>query len=538
MRLTYERSNGVFHTPKELARFVAELAIKDPRSTILDPCFGEGSLLLAARNRLSEIGSNNPDTQLFGFDIAPSQESLQRSPLRELFQMHKLKQSDFFALTGKEPQCKFGTILMNPPFVRHHFVPKQKLQALQGLMPEDIKLPLTSDLWAYFVLHALRFMQEKGGMAAILPWSLMYADYARPVRELLVGRFQKVKVVLMGQQLFDGAEQRILVLFAEGFGSGATHVGIHYSFGIPAPPFSWTHLKHDMWIKSPWQALVSDNTRHVLADIGRRLGFVPLSKYAKVHIGVVTGANGFFVIQTGTATSMRLPKTVLKPVVARSSDLCKLTISSSDGIDDVLLLIPEDMKLSNSLKTYISIGEKKGMNRKCHTKKRAKWYSIPVQTAPDAFLPYTTQEAPFLVFNPEGLWSTNTVHGVYFSENADEQIRKWIQLSMLTSVSQLSVELGARTYGGGVLKVEPSDANEISVCPGKGLTYPTDLQREVDTLLLQGKRLEAVHQVDCWMVRNLGISKEDMNIIIESYQNLRLLRWGKGNAMKSSYLVR
>ncbi|HUV03260.1 MAG TPA: N-6 DNA methylase [Desulfobacteria bacterium] len=61
-----ERTNGVFYTPPEVANFVADLAIPSSNSTVLDPCYGEGSLLLAAYSRLLELHSKSPKKQIFG----------------------------------------------------------------------------------------------------------------------------------------------------------------------------------------------------------------------------------------------------------------------------------------------------------------------------------------------------------------------------------------------------------------------------------------------------------------------------------------
>lgn len=537
MRVSEAKSNGVFHTPKELAEYVATLGVEHPCSSVLDPCYGEGALLLAAYGRLLDVGCAEPSQHLFGYDIAPRLGAIQDTPLKESLDSHQLTERDFLEIGEQECQSKFDAILMNPPFVRHHLLQKEVQDRARRAVQEEISLPKTSDLWAYFVVHSLEFISEGGSLVAILPWSFLYADYSRPVRELLAEKFRMIRVSVIGQRLFEGVEERVLVMTARGFGSPSSDIGIHYSLEVPTKQPTWMPVDLETWSGSPWRALTPDDARQVLSRVADSLGFTPLRKFARVRVGTVTGANSFFVIPREKAESMNLPRTILRPIVRHSNELCRLTLSSANDIKYVLLLIPEDMDLPDTLKDYIETGVDSGLNNRYHTRKRAKWYSIPEQPAPDAFFPYMTKVVPFLALNPHGALSTNTVHAVDFLDNVSKETREWVQLSMLTSLSQLSLELSARTYGGGVLKIEPSAAGEILVFPGNGSDLPTDLVREVDDLLANGKRLEAVNRVDNWLVANMDVPRDDMDYIARYFHELRRLRAGRVTAKAAAHVV-
>jgi hypothetical protein len=326
--------------------------------------------------------------------------------------------------------------------------------------------------------------------------------------------------------MFEGAEERILVLDAGGFGSSSTKVGIHYSFNVPKKQISWTTAQKKTWLGSHWLSLLNNNLESTLLDLGRNLGFSSLDRFAKIRIGTVTGANNFFILEREAAKRMELPGRILKPIITRTRDLRKLNIDASDHISDVIMLIPEDFELPESLKKYIKMGKKEGLHERYHTEKRFKWYSIPEQEPPDGFLHYMTKEVPFLVFNSDELLSTNTVHQVEFLEEVDENQRNWIQFSMLTSISQVSAELVGRTYGGGVLKIEPTAAGKIMVYPGNGHRFPEGLRNKLNAYLLKGRRLDAVELADKWIIANLAISKEDMDFVKQCYQNIRGIRLG------------
>lgn len=525
--MNYEKNNGIFYTPPKLASLVANLAICSANSTVLDPCYGEGALLLAARKRLLALRSPVPNRQLFGYDIAPLKERSRGNRFRGLVDKKNLKNRDFFYLVGRESKARFDVVLMNPPFVRHHSIPKEGRKHIRSVVGNSTKIPMRSDLWAYFLVHSLKFVRKKGNLAVILPWSFLYADFARKVRELLCEKFRVLRILVIGQRMFERAEERILVLVGHEFGISSSDIGIHYSFGIPKGQISYTPVERNIWRTSPRTRLVTGDIHKILSNVKNNLGLEPLGRFAKIRIGTVTGANDFFILKRDVAKNMGLPKRILRPIIRHSSDLSKLSISASDGIKDAVLLIPEHMTLSEPLKEYIKKGERSGANERYHTRKRAKWYSIPEQKPPDAFLHYMTKEVPFLVLNPEGLWSTNTVHQVNFLHGVHENTKKWIQFSMLTSISQISVELLGRTYGGGVLKIEPTAASNILVYPGNGDRFPVTLGKKLNDFLLRGNRMDAVKLADKWVATNLRLPRENMDSIINGYRYIRSLRLGK-----------
>ena len=139
------RKNGVYYTPSELADWLAEPLIDRSNLTVFDPACGEGSLLLAAEkiheNKFAT--SHSRDLQLFGCDIVPINGLLSHLPDSHL------TASDFFEYPEHN---KFDIILMNPPYVRHHYLSNNRIGKYQSLLSEYCALSQTSDLWAYFLL--------------------------------------------------------------------------------------------------------------------------------------------------------------------------------------------------------------------------------------------------------------------------------------------------------------------------------------------------------------------------------------------------
>lgn len=527
MRMSFEKNNGVYYTPARLADFVVKLAISSSCSKVLDPCYGEGALLVAARRRLLQLHSQSPERQLFGFDIAPLRNDIKAKCDQGLFDRGNIHERDFFSPCGSRLRKAFDIVVMNPPYVRHHRIPKATQSRLVSALGDHFTLPGTSDLWAYFVLRCFEFLREGGCLASILPWSFLKARYSRAVRESLYKSFDKLEVVVIGERMFESAEERVCVFVGQGFGSPSSHIEISYSPILPDKLPRWRSVRPAGWRNSPWTSMVGEKVQEILTRVSESIGFEPLSNFAGVRIGVVTGSNGFFVLTPEDAHELGLPKEHLRPVLRRSKDLCKLVIPGADNARDVILSIPEDAELTPPLREYLKRGMKEGVNHKSHTRKRAKWYCIPQQDPPDGFLHYMTKEIPFLVLSSDDVHSTNTIHQVDFLDSVNENAKKWIQLSTLTSVSQLSIELVGRTYGGGVLKIEPSAAGSILVFPGRGKPFPENMHDIVDDFLQTNRRRDVVDIVDAWMTKNFDVSKKDMAAIKTYYSKTRELRLGE-----------
>jgi hypothetical protein len=213
-----------------------------------------------------------------------------------------------------------------------------------------------------------------------------------------------------------------------------------------------------------------------------------------------------------------------RPIIKHANNLKSLWVTLEDNIHCFLLAIPSDTILANGLKEYIQAGEIKGIQLGYHTKNRETWYSIDISPSPDGFMPYMSKEIPYITHNLSELLSTNSIHQIFYSSEVSDDMKKWIQFSMLSSISQLSIELYGKTYGGGVLKLEPTSAKRILIFTGKGRPFPKNLDKKVNKFLLNGKRRDANNFVDNWMKDNLDFPKKDMKFIKKSYDAIRELR--------------
>jgi hypothetical protein len=72
-------------------------------------------------------------------------------------------------------------------------------------------------------------------------------------------------------------------------------------------------------------------------------------------------------------------------------------------------------------------------------------------------------DTPRIVANRAGVSFVNSIHGVTFSPERRQIGMDLLPIAMLNSVTLLGAELVGRAYGGGVLKLEPREADRLPV---------------------------------------------------------------------------
>ena len=220
------KARGAFFTPPAIAEFLARWAIaNDPDARVLDPTCGEAVFLLAAGERLRELGAGAEaiKEQLTGVDL--HQPSLNESGLILTGQGlgARLVRSDFFELlTPAQIGDQLGwqdAVVGNPPFVRYqeHRGEARKRSASAALA-QGVRLSGLASSWAATLVHASAFLKPTGRLAMVMPAELLTVHYAEPVRRWLRQRFQAVNLVMFERLQFRDAEERVVLLVARGIG--------------------------------------------------------------------------------------------------------------------------------------------------------------------------------------------------------------------------------------------------------------------------------------------------------------------------------
>jgi adenine-specific DNA-methyltransferase len=116
---------------------------------------------------------------------------------------------------------------------------------------------------------------------------------------------------------------------------------------------------------------------------------------------------------------------------------------------------------------------------------------------------------------------TNTIHGLKFDRSA---IAPAAAIGLHSTLTLLSMELHGRTYGGGILKLEPSEAARVHVA----LPSDTRAAIQLSHLLRSGEYLEAVALADQVVLRDsVGLSRTDIGLLAAARARLVSRRYSR-----------
>lgn len=540
------KERGAYFTPPAIADYLAGWAVgKNPHATVLDPTCGEAVFLLAAGRRLKELGAGGDTShQLFGTDLHA--ESLKRSAC--LLSTHGLSASlcagDFLEVPTPDqlgaPFPYMDAVIGNPPFIRYqvHNGSARK-RSLSAALRQGVRLSGLASSWAGVLVHSSAFLKPDGRLAMVLPAELLTVNYAEPVRRWLRRRFASVHLVMFERLQFRDALERVVLLIAQGTGGcdafalwdveDAKDLAAMHGFDslpvTPADEGKWSDL------------LLSIRQRQLFRRVTQE-AFVPLSKLGATELGTVTGANSFFAISDSVKAQYGLDEDVLTPISPpgtrhlrglsfTKADWTRLRISG----ERVWLLYPAVTSSSDALRRYVAEGERLGVPKAYKCSVRDPWWRPPVVKPPDLFFTYMSHRFPRLIANTAGVSYLNSMHGVKLHADVPRWIKSALPLLSLNSLSLLGAEVFGRSYGGGVLKMEPREAAllpvpSISVLESAWAKLRPDRSR-LDRQLRQGRWTSVLARVDDVLLRQtIGLSGTEMAELHEAARALRDRRLG------------
>lgn len=498
-----------------MSRLIAEWAIRAPTEEILEPSFGGCGFLDASIARLEKLGAKNPLRNLSGCDIDGMAFKHLANCVRETAFRTQFVKNDFLKLRPKDfrPE-KFQVILGNPPYVSYHnmFGTQRKAAIAVGEF-NGFRLDKNASLWAYIILHSLHFISAGGRMAWLLPGSLLNADYAKKLLKEVAKHFERVAVISLTERLFeeDGTDESSEILLCEGFGRGPAPSGVEIK---EASNVEDCKRLLDTWAEQTWRgatlngrvsfALMQEQDLSTFHRIASAPCVKQFGELARCLIGIVTGANLFFIINRQLQKTHAIPRRALKPILAKFSHAPGICLKKGDLVaaedagERCLLLNTDRSNKNPAIEKYLETFPEEEKRKNATFAKRPVWHKPDDRKFPDAFLPYMHHTGPRLVLNTCGVNSTNTIHRIYFREKTSLPFIKLVAISMLSTFSQLSAEIEGRTYGSGVLKHEPSEVSRINLLIPREQDYQqiNTTFSQIDKCTRGGKHAEATEIAD------------------------------------------
>lgn len=544
-----QKLRGGYYTPVSLAKYLCEWVLSGNCKRILEPSAGDGNFLSALHEE-SEAKGLADALEITAVEIDSLEIDKARGRLADSKSQIDWINEDFFQAYGNL-RPTYDAVIGNPPFIRfQNFDENSRDTAFSHLRSAGYRPTKLANAWAGFMQLSIELLSEGGRLAMVVPAELLQVKYAEELRERITQMFDHVVLVTFRRLVFDGIQQEVVLVLAEGKRAepgehsivhtveleGADELFCETSLSEVIAHAPEKHARDDV----KWTALfLPDESFSTLESAYKSNSLSRLGELADVDVGIVTGRNSFFVVDAGTAAELDLGEAAV-PLVGRTSSLSSIVFSPEDFAaheekhPSVLIDlngINED-QFSAALKKYIKQGERQGVHQgyKCRIRKR--WFDVPSIYAPDAFLFRQIYDAPLLVANEVSAAATDTIHRVRFKSRLSG---KRLAASFCNSLTFAWAEVCGRSYGGGVLELEPREAEELPI------PYEAASQinySKLDKILRQGGIESALDYTDPILLQGgLGLSERDVSSIRESWRQLRDRRKNRKHVPKSHKLA-
>ncbi len=537
---TRRKARGAFFTPPELCDYVVEWAIHNPDDRVLEPSCGEAAFLLSGGARLRALGceSNRPG-QLHGVEIHAASAKMARQRLASRGLTADIEVASFF---DRNPEPTFDAVVGNPPYVRYQeFAGEARSRSRAAALRAGVRLTRLASSWAAFTVHAALFLKPQGRLGLVLPAELLTVNYAADVRRFLMARFARVRLVLFTERVFPGVQEEVVLLLAEG--AGPTDRCELYQVpdiaGLSAPEpalHSWKPERPE----GKWtQSLIPAAALETYLEQTRGPAFSRLHDWGQTSLGMVTGDNHYFALSRQRAAELGLRGSDVISLSPPGSRHLRGLALSADGWDELAragsatLLFRPVADPSPAAVRYIKAGEAIGVQNAYKCRMRAPWWRVPLVTPADLLVTYMNADTPRLCANQAGVHHLNSVHGLFLRSELREMGMRLLPLGALNSITLLGAETVGRAYGGGMLKLEPREADSLPVPSATSLRAAQDAllaQRPSLAAALRDRRLQdAVELVDELLLKErLGLSSHEVSALQSAHRELRARRVARG----------
>lgn len=478
--ITADKIRGGYYTPAPIARFLAGWVTQaGPR--VLEPSCGDGRIL----RELAALTDGARGVELVAAEAAKARV------------FAPVDTADLFSWSGGSG---WDGVAGNPPYIRFgHWNAGQREPAMAVLRREGLRPNRLTNAWVPFVVAATTLVREGGRVGLVLPAELLQVSYAAQLRDFLVSRYREITLVSFRRLVFDGVLQEV-VLFCGVVGSGPARirtVQLDDADGLAEADLRAPSAPALLHEREKWTAYFLDPPQiRTLRALAESAVLTRFGRAAEVDVGIVTGRNSFFTFTDAQACELGLVEHCV-PLVSRSAQLTGLFYDTDCRTSDLnagqrtwLLHAPADPQ-DAALLAHIAAGERAGVHRGYKCSLRKPWWITPSLWIPDLFMLRQIHLAPRLTVNAAEATSTDTVHRVRAAPGTDPRA---LAAVFHNSATFAFAEIMGRSYGGGILELEPGEAEQLPIPPPA--CADADLAADVDLLLRASEIEKALDLVD------------------------------------------
>jgi adenine-specific DNA-methyltransferase len=525
---TTQKLRGGFYTERVITDFLVRWIAQIGPESILEPSCGDGAFF-------ESLNQFCPDGRITACELDPVEVEKAASNASNRI---KVLHTDFLSwyLKGKVSGKQFDAVVGNPPFIRYQYLPEEQ-QDLAERVFLHLRLPFTkhTNAWVPFVLGSLDLLRPGGRLAMVIPSEIFHIPHAQGLRTYLAERCSQVLIIDPQELWFEDTLQGTVLLLAEKAQPHETHHGVGvasvtdktFLAGQADRLFQKTLFSNGTSTEGKWMKLfLTDQERSLLKRVSEEPKVKRFTEIAKVDVGIVTGANNFFLVPDSIVAEHGLGKWV-HPMFGRSNHVPGIVFRKSDHARNKKAGLPANFvwlkgsrnSFSESVRTYLEFGEQQKLQARYKCRVREPWYTVPsVYVAPMAMLK-RAHHFPRLVLNSAKAYTTDTAYRIRpLGANKAENLA----FSFVNSLTLLTAELEGRHYGGGVLELVPSEIERLLIplaIARKGQLAAADLRFRT----IQDDSTFVEHQ-DAIVLRQIGIQEKEQKILFNAWNRLRLRR--------------
>jgi adenine-specific DNA-methyltransferase len=532
---TRQKLRGGYYTPDDLAAFLLRWARTIAPSRLLEPSCGDGAFFRAA-----VVAGLDAHASFDGFEPDEDEAAKAARCAQDQGVVAHVRPGDFLAgaldaLSEGSPV--YDAAVGNPPFIRYQYLPAPFQRRAERLF-QRLGLTFTrhTNAWVPFVLASMALLRPGGRLAMVVPAEILHVMHAQPLRTYLGRECRRVVLVDPEELWFAKSLQGAVLLLAEkrrspadaAEGVGVVRVkGREFLGRDPESVFNEPVPVNGAGVAVKWtRALLDSATLNVLDETVRHPQVRRFADVASVDVGIVTGANKYFLVTDDLVVRRRLgPWT--HPMFGRSEhcpgviyDEAQHRVNAARGVPTNFLWF-DGHALDDPARAYVRLGERQRLHTRYKCRVRSPWYAVPSVHATEIGMLKRSHDTPRLVLNTLGAYTTDTAYRI----RATGVSAPALVACFINPLTALCADLEGRHYGGGVLELVPSEIERLQVPLPPDSTFDlAQLDRDVRTL----RASDVVEKNGRRVLGPLGLPPADQRRLLHGWFTLRDRRQRKG----------
>jgi adenine-specific DNA-methyltransferase len=522
-----EKLRGGFYTDPLIALFLSKWIMFAKPKSILEPSCGDG-IFFEMIGKLKSRSLKN----ITACEIEPIEAEKARMRTRLPVSVMNIDFLKWF-LFNAQNEVQFDAVIGNPPFIRYQYLPNDQ-QLLAEKIFSQLGLPFTrhTNAWVPFVLASIRLLKPGGRLAMVIPSEIFHIPHAGSLRRYLSEQCSRILFIDPIEIFFKETLQGTVLLLAEkkndpveksrGVGiisiSNQKDLSENPEYQFQSAVYANNVLNDNKWMS----AFLTQKERNLLAQVRDYAKVSVFFDIASVDVGIVTGANEFFLVPDKTVKKFDLRKWA-HSMFGRSDHVKGLIYSAEDhkknklsGLPSNFLWFQDDRieDLPQNVRNYLETGINMNLDKRYKCRTRRPWYKVPsVYLTPVAMLK-RAHHYPRLVLNNAAAYTTDTAYRIKPIDISPSAL----VFGFVNSLTCLTAELEGRHYGGGVLELVPSEIERLLV--PKIHVSKTDLNSADNRFRKTKDGIAFLYEQNRFVLDAIGLTRNDQNVLHNAWKRL------------------